>query len=103
MTSRFIKEIDDEYILHVDKPTKSVVFDISTNINENSNNRKAPSYKRPEAYHKGDVVIHKFFGEGVVTNADNGYITVAFSYPHGIKTIKADHPSIRKKKANDYN
>lgn len=103
MTSRFIKEIDDEYILHVDKSTKSVVFDISTNINENSNNRKAPSYKRPEAYHKGDVVIHKFFGEGVVTNADNGYITVAFSYPHGIKTIKADHPSIRKKKANDYN
>ena len=34
---------------------------------------------------------------------DGDFVTVAFSYPHGTKTIKADHPSIRKKTANEYN
>ena len=51
---------------------------------------------------KGDLVIHKIFGEGVVVKIDGNYLTVAFSYPHGVKTILAGHPSFRKKTKDDY-
>ena len=45
---------------------------------------------------------HALNGVSLTLN-DGDFVTVAFSYPHGTKTIKADHPSIRKKTANEYN
>lgn len=104
-TSRFVNEVDEKYIEHLDKPVlkQQSVFDVpfTTKISSVEPKKEAP--RRPSRYRKSDVVIHKIFGEGVVVKCDGDFVTVAFSYPHGTKTIKADHPSIRKKSANDYN
>ena len=104
-TSRFVKEVDEKYIEHLDKPVlkQQSVFDVpfTTKISSIEPKKEAP--RRPSRYRKSDVVIHKIFGEGVVVKCDGDFVTVAFSYPHGTKTIKADHPSIRKKSANEYN
>ena len=104
-TSRFVNEVDEKYIEHLDKPVvkQQSVFDVpfTTKISSIEPKKEAP--RRPSRYRKSDVVIHKIFGEGVVVKCDGDFVTVAFSYPHGIKTIKADHPSIRKKTANEYN
>ncbi len=104
-TSRFVNEVDEKYIEHLDKPVlkQQSVFDVpfTTKISSIKPKKEAP--RRPSRYRKSDVVVHKIFGEGVVVKCDGDFVTVAFSYPHGIKTIKADHPSIRKKTANEYN
>lgn len=104
-TSRFVNEVDEKYIEHLDKPVlkQQSVFDVpfTTKISSIEPKKEAP--RRPSRYRKSDVVIHKIFGEGVVVKRDGDFVTVAFSYPHGTKTIKADHPSIRKKTANEYN
>ena len=104
-TSRFVNEVDEKYIEHLDKPVlkQQSVFDVpfTTKISSIEPKKEAP--RRPSRYRKSDVVVHKIFGEGVVVKCDGDFVTVAFSYPHGTKTIKADHPSIRKKSANVYN
>lgn len=104
-TSRFVNEVDEKYIEHLDKPVvkQQSVFDVpfTTKISSIEPKKEAP--RRPSRYRKSDVVIHKIFGEGVVVKCDGDFVTVAFSYPYGTKTIKADHPSIRKKTANEYN
>ncbi len=104
-TSRFVNEVDEKYIEHLDKSVvkQQSVFDVpfTTKISSIEPKKEAP--RRPSRYRKSDVVIHKIFGEGVVVKCDGDFVTVAFSYPHGTKTIKADHPSIRKKTANEYN
>lgn len=104
-TSRFVNEVDEKYIEHLDKPVlkQQSVFDVPFTTKISSIEPKKETPRRPSRYRKSDVVIHKIFGEGVVVKCDGDFVTVAFSYPHGTKTIKADHPSIRKKTANDYN
>lgn len=104
-TSRFVNEVDEKYIEHLDKPVakQQSVFDVPFTTKISSIEPKKESSRRPSRYRKSDVVIHKIFGEGVVVKCDGDFVTVAFSYPHGTKTIKADHPSIRKKTANEYN
>lgn len=104
-TSRFVNEVDEKYIEHLDKPVlkQQSVFDIPFTAKISSIEPKKEAPRRPSRYRKSDVVIHKIFGEGVVVKCDGDFVTVAFSYPHGTKTIKADHPSIRKKTANEYN
>lgn len=104
-TSRFVNEVDEKYIEHLDKPVakQQSVFDVPFTTKISSIEPKKESPRRPSRYRKSDVVIHKIFGEGVVVKCDGDFVTVAFSYPHGTKTIKADHPSIRKKTANEYN
>ena len=104
-TSRFVNEVDEKYIEHLDKPVlkQQSVFDVPFTTKISSIEPKKETPRRPSRYRKSDVVIHKIFGEGVVVKCDGDFVTVAFPYPHGTKTIKADHPSIRKKTANEYN
>lgn len=97
--SRFINEIDDEYINHLNKKEiKSKIFDFSNNIDTYKNIQKVKEI----GYSKGDLVIHNLFGEGIILGIDGEIIEVAFNYPHGIKKILGSHPSIRKKSSNDY-
>lgn len=100
LPSRFIKEIDDEFIDHVDeKPTfkKSGIFDEDLVIHD-----KKKEKPKDDLYRNGDTVIHKIYGEGVVIGIDNGVLQIAFAFPHGIKKILAGHPSIRKKGKEDF-
>ncbi|MBR5754475.1 MAG: ATP-binding domain-containing protein, partial [Erysipelotrichaceae bacterium] len=96
--SRFIAEIDDRYIDHIDeKPTgRSSIFDQDIVIERKQGKPSGTIYRN------GDVVISEKYGEGVVIESDPDVLTIAFSHPHGIKKILAKHPSIRKKTREDY-
>lgn len=97
--SRFIKEIDGSFINNVDERPKPIItglFDEEV-VMERKKDKPAPSI-----YRKGDVVVHKIYGEGVVVSIDRGVLQIAFSFPHGIKKILASHPSIRKKGKEDF-
>ena len=97
LPSRFIKEIDEQYIEHLDsRPTN-----ISSIFDEDIVKERVKSY--PSSIHKGDSVISEKYGEGVVVNENSDTLEIAFSFPHGVKKIIKGHPSIRKKKKEDYN
>ncbi len=106
LPSRFIGEIDSKYIRHLnDAPKKSGIFDTSEHTFSSplkvQTNYQAPSFSSTR-FKKGDIVIHKMFNEGVVTAVNGDLLTIAFSYPHGVKKLKAGHPSFRKKTKDDY-
>ena len=91
--------IDPQYIDHVDeKPTafRSAIFD-----EEIVRDRRQEKPKE-DLYRNGDTVIHKIYGEGIVIGSDSGILQIAFSHPYGVKKILASHPSIRKKKKEEY-
>ena len=100
MPSRFISEIDNDYIEHVDdrpKAFSSGIFDEDIVIKDRKKEKPQESL-----YRNGDIVIHKIYGEGVVISCDSGVLQIAFSHPYGVKKILASHPSIRKKTKEDY-
>ncbi len=103
LPSRFIKEVDEQYIKHLNNvQNKSTVFDVPFNEEKTVSVKKETPAPLFVHYRKGDLIIHKIFGEGVVTNVEGEFLTIAFSYPHGVKKMKAGHPSFRKKSKNDY-
>lgn len=85
-TSRFIKEIPEEYTnwksAKKGEPPKTKAAGAA----------KAASGKNP--LHKGDHVVHTVFGEGVVIQTQGGFATIAFSLPHGVKKMDASHPTL---------
>lgn len=125
MTSRFIKEIPEEYIEEVgakrysDTPYQGVQriektsFGISANdfLDSLSNNEQAQKKmpttldettaaapkKKGGKLRKGDLVEHHAFGEGVIISVKDGLATIAFDQKFGIRKIMADHPSLTKK------
>lgn len=44
----------------------------------------------------GDNVIHTIFGMGIVTDVNKDELTIAFKAPYGVKTISANHTSIKR-------
>ena len=105
--SRFIKEVDGKYIDHLNENQRTGIFDIPVKKTNSSifteNVKSSASLNRTNApvYRKGDSVIHTMFGEGVVVSNINGIMTVAFSYPHGVKKISTSFKGIRKKNMYD--
>lgn len=99
-TSRFVNEIDDEYIEHISKVSKPVFksnthfFDDLENITVSK--RQVAKPQSNETIKKGDHVMHAIFKEGVVIGEKNGFLEIAFAHPHGIKKILKGHPSVKK-------
>jgi DNA helicase-2/ATP-dependent DNA helicase PcrA len=106
--SRFINEIDEECISHQgvnqqQDNSRGSVYISSNNYHE----KKSIKLSEPVQYRvttenidskikKGDHVMHKMFGQGIVVNIKDKVATIAFNHPYGIKKIKASHPSIQK-------
>ncbi len=84
--SRFINEIDEEYLQSDNQEKIDNRIDIPSSINIDSTTE----------YQIGDKIIHDEFGEGIVVGVDKFIITVAFSYPAEIKKLIKGHKSIRK-------
>ena len=100
LASRFIKEIDEQYIEHVDEKPKQInsgLFDEDILISDRKKEKP-----KDTMYRNGDRVIHKIYGEGIVIGNESGVLQIAFPHPHGVKKILASHPSIRKKGKEDY-
>ncbi|MBR2990813.1 MAG: UvrD-helicase domain-containing protein, partial [Solobacterium sp.] len=101
--SRFIDEIDPSCIEHLgatksdfedghERTLSSVLFD----------SKDDSFFKRLEkaevrTFKKGERVVHDKFGEGIVIKCENGYVDIAFPYPHGVKKLMAGHPALKKK------
>ncbi len=84
--SRFINEIDQEYLESENIDLK----DMHTMLNKEDNIDSTIDYKI------GDKIIHEDFGEGIVVGVEKNIITVAFAYPAEIKKLIKGHKSIRK-------
>ena len=96
--SRFIDEIDPEFIEHLNakKVVVSSIFDEEIIPKERIEGTPKTKYKI------SDQVIHGAFGEGVVVAVDGDVLSIAFAHPIGVKKIKADFPGLRKKTKDDY-
>lgn len=82
--SRFIKEIDDNYLELEEEVIKDKIFDKESLIDNNVD------------YQPGDKVIHDTCGEGIIISIDKSIVTIAFKHPHGIKKLIKGHKSFRK-------
>lgn len=92
--SRFIKEMDGPWLLYENRGV----------ITEQSIEEKVmASYDRTN--HKklklkpADVIVHDDFGEGIVIQVTEDTFKIAFSYPHGTKTISRMYAGVRLKGA----
>ena len=102
-TSRFIEEIDAEYIEHLGSSMHAGNVQREVRLSERLFDNGASSFTqqmakaKPSGLKKGDKVIHAKFGEGLVISIKNEIAEIAFPYPFGIKKVAAGHPSIKKK------
>lgn len=83
MPSRFINEIDDEFIE-------------SNELKENNNIYDEMYNEEAVILNVGDHVNHDIFGEGVVIFLDGSIAKIAFSHKYGIKQIAINHKSLKK-------
>ena len=85
--SRFISEIRKEIIdvdqkEEVKKVNKALLYD--------------DEWTSSEEYRKGDLVSHITFGKGIVTDVDERFVTIAFSYKIGTKKLLKNYKGIKK-------
>ncbi len=94
MPSRFIREIDEDCILHYGSVQEMNAMPKKTLIEDHDGQPSSSSVLR---LRKGDLVTHKSFGDGVVIDTSKGIWTIAFKNKFGVRKIMANHPSIIKK------
>ena len=87
--SRFIEEIDNEYLDNVSIKS-SVVNKATKFVKEKMFNDEDVSFEI------GDMINYPKYGDGVIVNVDKSIITVAFPYPHGTVKLMKNHKSIKK-------
>ena len=100
-SSRFIREIDPEYIEHLGADARRFNSDVQLSpllFEEKQTTFSQRMHDSPVSQlKKGEMVTHAKFGDGVVISCKNGIAEIAFPYPHGVKKIAAGHPSLKKK------
>ena len=85
MPSRFIEEIDKEYLdIETKSPINKIVSKVKKVVDKNA------------TYEVGERISHTDFGEGIVISIDKSILTVAFPHPIGIKKLMKGHPNITK-------
>lgn len=97
MNSQFIDEIDPEYVEkrgphHARSPQH---FERAKSSRPRPNIQHHTYEKDDKNIHLSDKVHHKVFGRGVVVEIKGDLVKIAFSMPHGIKTLVKDHPSFK--------
>lgn len=85
MPSRFINEIDKEYI-EKEKITKTgkIISSVKKTIDKTIN------------YEVGEKISHTEFGEGIIISVEKSIITVAFNHKIGIRKLMKGHQNITK-------
>ncbi len=99
-TSRFIREIDPDYIEHIGAAAeKKPEFRSAPDLFSRPSFSEIPAVRKEKKaeYETGEHVVHVKFGEGVVISCKGGFAEIAFPYPYGVKKIMAGHPSLKKK------
>ena len=93
ITSRFIDEIGSDKVEHVGAPSK---YKTKNFIRMTPTIEEMIGDNHVDEWLTGDMVEHDIFGKGVVVKVNGKMIDVAFSMPHGIKTLMANHKAIHK-------
>lgn len=94
-TSRFIREIDPNYITHIGHAL--AMRDASKPLAAAPISPQGTNHPSKKVnYKKGDLVRHVVFGEGIVLQINGNMMDVAFSHPHGVKTLMMHHHSLTK-------
>ncbi len=98
--SRFIREIDAQWIEHIgasfdggtlrESSLPSALFEQPAPFEERMADKPRSRWK------KGDHVRHAAFGDGVVVEYSEGMLKIAFAFPFGVRRILATHPSLQK-------
>lgn len=100
-TSRFIKEIDDEVIDHINAKISDryLTNDYTSRVTSKSslNNMSLVNENKSVKYKKGDLIHHQIFGDGVILKVNKSIIEIAFEKKYGVKTLLSTHPAISKK------
>lgn len=91
--SRFIDEIGTDKVEHSGNPSR---FKTKNFINTSSTIEEMIGNNNIDDWKSGDFVIHDVFGKGVVIRVEGKMIDVAFSSPHGIKTLMSNHKAVKK-------
>lgn len=94
LPSRFIKEMNEDYYDDYFKLRRASIK--KTVIPKEQPNKQEEKTTSSSNFSVGDKINHKAFGDGLVVSVKGDIISVAFKAPHGIKTLKGSHPSIRK-------
>lgn len=96
--SRFLGELENEGVEHqgiYDEPMKATLyFDEGTSIKRQEQKMTNDRSKKLRA---NDKVTHDAYGDGIVISLSGDIAQIAFSFPHGIKNILANHKSLHKK------
>ena len=114
-TSRFIKEMDHDYMVEapgsfnqrgvMSSSSEARIFknSFADFMSRNDDEDEIPSpihVEQPKAskvkFKKGDPVIHPKFGEGIIIKVKREMLEIAFTYPYGLKKI-AIFPGLKKK------
>lgn len=86
--SRFINEIDTDLIEKDEKVN---------NISGVKEFNKERYYKTENTlYNHGDIVMHDTYGKGVVIDADERFVTIAFDKRFGIKKLLSNYQGLRR-------
>ena len=86
--SRFINEIDHDLIEKDEKVN---------NISGVKEFNKEKYYKTENTlYNHGDIVMHDTYGKGVVIDADERFVTIAFDKRFGIKKLLSNYQGLRR-------
>ncbi len=97
--SRFVDEVDEKHMDHIGvnydykKPREANLkqkFGTKPTFNDGMRKKVKSKYK------VGDMVTHTTFGQGVILTLDGVLAEIAFDYPHGVKKLMVEHPSITK-------
>ncbi|MGL6058463.1 MAG: ATP-dependent helicase [Culicoidibacterales bacterium] len=92
--SRFIGEIDEE-LLEGQKKLSNYQKNITKQFY--NSNKSATMVDTIEELAKGDIVIHRKFGEGTVISVEGQMANIAFSPAYGVKKLLITHPALSKK------
>ena len=84
--SRFINEIDDQYIEEAENSVKEI----------KKIHRESMYTNEDVQYKNGDIVEHDTYGKGVVISCDKMIVTVAFNNNIGVKKLMKNHKSLKK-------
>ena len=84
--SRFINEIDEQYIEEAENSVKEI----------KKIHRESMYTNDDTQYKNGDIVEHDTYGKGVVINCDKMIVTVAFNNNIGVKKLMKNHKSLKK-------
>lgn len=93
ISSRFVDEIGSQHVEHIGNPSKfktKEYVSISPSIEEMIGDNEVTDWKQ------GDYVEHDVFGKGVIVKVNGNTLDIAFSMPHGVKTLMAHHKALRK-------